>query len=358
MIKPEIKVLFGKRLQQARKMEGLSLRALSDKIGGAVTHTALAKYEHGDMMPDGETFAALVQALNQEERFFFRPMEAPLADMKFRAKQPALGEKDIQSLKVRAQSKLERYFEIERLLGEVTPFKNPLRALKLDYPEDAEKAAEKVRKVWELGTQPIGNFMQILESHGVKVTKIQGHPDFDGFSGWIGKHPIIVLNEALDNPLRKRHTLMHELGHLLLKGHLSENLIEEKAVGRFAAAFTIPQREVKKLIGGKRQNISMMELRDIKLTWGISMTSFVMRAYELGYLSRTSKSLFWDQWGTKWVKAKGEPFDDEYQSQEYSHRFQRLVYRAVSEGEITQSKATELLEISLDDLRAGINLHL
>lgn len=352
----QTKLLFGQRLLLARNMAGLSLRNLSDKIGGVVSHTALAKYERGDMMPDSSLLIVLGRALNQKPGFFFRPMQPPIAEIKFRARQDKVGEKELLAIRRQAQDYFERYLEIENILGIAQAFKNPLSGLKMDGANGGEKAAAKVREVWQLGTQPLGNLVELLEANGIKIYEVPCHPDFDGFSGWMDGHPIITVGEHLDGqPTRKRHTLLHELGHLLLKDRLS-GISEEKVVAQFAAALTIPKDKFVELLGGHRSSLSLEELIDIKAVWGISISSIAVRAHDLGLIAQATYRRFWDQWGSDWKKKKKEPGDDKYEGLEKSTRFSRLVHRAIAEGLITRSKAANILNVSLDDLRLQVEI--
>jgi ribosome-binding protein aMBF1 (putative translation factor) len=41
----DLKTRFGQRLERARLMRGLSLRGLSEALGGLVSYNAIAKYE-------------------------------------------------------------------------------------------------------------------------------------------------------------------------------------------------------------------------------------------------------------------------------------------------------------------------
>ncbi len=358
MTETDIKTLFGKRLRQARQMAGFSLRELSDKIGAAVSHNALAKYERGEMMPDGTLLIALSRALKQADAFFFQPMESPISDIQFRAKQDKVSEKELKSIRFKAQNHFERYLEIERLLGISSKFSNPLGRMKFSKAEDAEEGAMKVREAWGLGTKPLGNLVQMLETYGIKVYEVEGHPDFDGFSGWIGDCPVVVVAKHLNkNLLRKRHTLLHELAHLLVKDRIADGLNEEKkVVGRFAAAFTIPRDEFVRAFGGHRKGLSLEELIEMKAAWGISITSIIMRAKELELIPYAIYQRFWVQWGNRWVEKREEDGDMRYRGAEFSNRFHSLVHRAIAEGQITRSKATDLLEVSLDDLRAQIDI--
>ena len=348
----EVKELFGKRLQQARKMAGLSLRSLADKSGGVVSHNALAKYERGEMMPDGKIFAALAKALGQKEEFFFRPITDELELVEFRDKSK-LSVKQEKKLRHQAQDHFERYIEIELLLGLGPQFKNPLENKNYGTFEDVEKAADDARKKWKLGLNPILNLIEAIEDNGIKVCQVEAPDSFEGFSGWIGKQPVIVINVKNKNVLRIRQTLSHELGHILLKGHINSRLDEDKMARRFAAAFIFPKDSFTQALGGHRENFSLRELIELKLTWGISITSIFMRAKELGLISYALSKRFWDNYGNKWRDQHGEPDDDKYEYNERSDRFERLVYRAVAEGEVTRSKASQLLNITLDDLRSS-----
>lgn len=349
-----IKLLFGHRLSLARNMAGLSLRALSDKIGGAVSHAALAKYEKGEMMPDSTLLLTLAQALEQKPAFFFRCMQAPIGEIKFRARQEQVGEKELSAIRHKAQDYFERYLEIESILAIPGKFKNPLLRLRIETLDAVEEASEKVRVAWKLGAQPLGNLVELLESNGIKVYEVPCHPDFDGFSGWIDGYPLIAVGAHLDEQCltRKRHTLLHELGHLLFKGRLAEGLSEEKVVGRFAGAFMIPAKELTRLLGGKRSSLALDELVEIKSVWGISLLSLVMRIRELDLIPQALFGRFWELWGNRWKKAKAEPGDNDYRGLEKSTRFDRLVHRSIAEGLITRSKAAELLDVPVDRLRA------
>jgi transcriptional regulator with XRE-family HTH domain len=56
--------VFASRLVSARKMAGLSLQLLADRLENAVTKQALNKYEQGKMKPDSKGLIALANALN------------------------------------------------------------------------------------------------------------------------------------------------------------------------------------------------------------------------------------------------------------------------------------------------------
>jgi hypothetical protein len=65
----------------------------------------------------------------------------------------------------------------------------------LDAPiEDIEAIAHRVRSSWDLSRGPIENVVQLLESHGVVVTRLPlDSADVDAFSLPFPDHPVVVL---------------------------------------------------------------------------------------------------------------------------------------------------------------------
>src|SRR5690349_20214064 len=110
------KLTFAQRLIQARKMRGLSLRALAEKTEGRVSYNALYKYEQGLMMPDSEVLSALADALDQDLDFFFREQAVQLKEVRFR-KTSRLGAKEEEAIRVRAADYFERCREIDQIVG-------------------------------------------------------------------------------------------------------------------------------------------------------------------------------------------------------------------------------------------------
>jgi len=350
------KTIFGYRLKQARTMRGLSLRALEERISGTVSYNALNKYEKGEMMPGGEVLMAIAEATDQSYGFFFRPLKGEIKSVKFR-KKTKLGKKAQNSIRDSAQEFFERYFEIESILGLENRFQNPLSDFRktVETPEDAEDAAEHVRNAWELGSHALPNLHEILESNHIKVFEAEADHSFDGFSGWLENTPVVVIAKWLNDQCltRKRNTLAHELGHILLKDRIANGASEkdeEKIVHRFSAAFLLPRKVFFAQLGGSRKSVSLEELIDVKVTYGISIAAIVYRARDLGYISEATYERFWKTYNSEGWRKK-EPGDDLYKGNESSTRFKQLVWRALSEEMITRLKAAELLNQPVDKLR-------
>jgi Zn-dependent peptidase ImmA (M78 family) len=186
-----------------------------------------------------------------------------------------------------------------------------------------------------------------LESHGVMiiVTDIESKKKFDGLACTIEETPIVVISTYQPGD-RQRFTLAHELGHLVLKGRLQEGMDEEKACNHFAGAFLLPRESLFQHLGTLRSAIEGRELFMLKHEFGISMMAVLMRSGQCGVISENLQKRYFMQFSKLgWrTKEPGEQYPNET-----TYLFKQLVYRALGEDYIGESKAAELLKMSLSN---------
>lgn len=224
-------------------------------------------------------------------------------------------------------------------------FDPPLSSLSVASPDDVEAAAARVRELWGLGSGPIHSVAEALEDHGVPVMLIEAPSAIDALAvvGDDGCAAVVAGRQPGD---RQRFSLAHELAHLLLAP--AQGLDEEDAAHRFAAAFLVPAEAARRELGVRRHALSIDELRGLKRKYGFSMQAWIRRARELGIVPRrAAQALLADMrlWG--WEAA--EP--DEGVELEVPGRLERLVLRALAEGNLTESRAAELLAAPVGSLR-------
>ncbi len=236
----------GLRIQQARKMLGLSLRDVSQATSGALSHTAIAQYEKGSMLPGSSNLIALSRALQQPMDFFFRPFRAHLVEpVRFR-KKTGLGKGEQEAIRIKAVDFFERYYEIEDLMKEPRPFHNPLPEDPVRSPEEAAEKARMLRQEWKLGVDPLPNLHELMELNGIKVCEVPCKNEaFDGFCSATERGPVVVIASWLNrNLLRKRATEVHELAHVMARVPEGlEERDEEKLVWSFAGELMLPKRQ-------------------------------------------------------------------------------------------------------------------
>lgn len=344
--------MIGERIQQARKASGLSLRALAEKAG--ISAMAISKYENNQSVPSSGVILNIAKALGVRTEYFFRHATIELENINHREHEK-LPEKE--ELKVRADvtDQLERWLMLEKFLPAPwsIPFELPpkLPAQITDFDE-IEDAATDVRKHWNLGLNPVPDLVDMLETKGIKVfiTKYDGHKNFNGLSATVNGAPVIVVGKHWTGD-RQRFTLAHELGHLVLHGRLSASLDEEQACHRFAGAFIVPREMAKAALGEHRTWLEPQELMLLKHEWGLSMQAWSYRAHNLGITSKEAHKKIWRSYLQKWKKAEREP--DPQVPKEKTRLFAQLVYRALAEDMVSESKAAELMGVPLFEFHAS-----
>lgn len=351
------------RIKSARVMNGLSLEALSARMEYFVSKQALQQYETGARTPSLEVLREIAKVLSLRPEYFFREHNITLGLFKFR-KQSRLGPKWQEALTEKVRDELERYLELEEILNVRQSFQNPLKIPAVTNDAEAEAAALEFRQYFNLGTDPVHNVLEMLESIGIKVVLVDEAPEFSGVSTMLeGNQPVIVLNKKLiagNSPEAKlkhdrlRFTALHELAHLILKIDACDDKQEEKLCHTFAGAFLLPKERINELFGPMHRNrIYLQELINVKETFGISIRAILMRLRLHGRISEYDVKNFFARLNSDFG-AKNEP--GECPSVEKTFRFEQLLYRALAEDLITLSKAAELRGMKLADFREEAEL--
>ncbi len=347
--------MLGARIKQGRLAAGLSQRELGRAVG--LSAMALSKYENDQIKPSSDALLRLGKALGVRTEYFFREPAVALAEIDFR-KHAGLSDKDEKRALEDVREQLERWLVLEAIIPAswpkpfVLPAGLPNHVASLD---EVEAVAEHLREAWKLGSAPIGNLVDKMEEEGLKVilTAHDGGKKFDGLVAKANEHTVVVVSKNWPGD-RQRFTLAHELGHLMLHDRLAQDLDPEKACHRFAGAFLVPKAEALRALGESRTWLEPQELFLLKHEWGLSMNSWINRALELGILTasagRRHKQFFAEQreGDVSWRELEpGQPYPKECPT-----RFVQLVYRALGEDLMGESKASELLGVKVSDLRS------
>lgn len=346
--------MIGNRLKRAREALGLSLRELEASIQGQVSAQAIGKYERDEMMPSSTILLAMAKALQVSPEYLLSEREIELTGVDFR-KAPHAAAKEERAVEASVLDRVERYLELEDLLpGVEQPWEAPEDpSFEIGRIEDAEQAADALRRLWQLGIDPIPFMAELLEEKGVKVIALDLPENVSGSKAFVQRPdrpdvPVIVVNQA-HNGERQRFTLAHELAHLALRFSGLSDAEQEKAADRFAGAFLMAKDMVLSLLGSHRTSISLGELAELKKLFKVSIASLVVRCAQLGIISKAAYGRLWAQikslgWNSQ---ASGEPGT---LKAEVPQRMERLCLRAVAEGAISEARAAELLSVSVREL--------
>lgn len=336
--------MIGERLRIARRKSGLSLRDLASRMGDQVTHVAIGKYERDEMMPSSTMLVALAKALDVSLEFLAAPMEVSLGAIEFR-KKSATSAPERAHVEAAVLEHVERYLLIEEILElDSASWKAPFPSQSVRSVAEAEDVAKKARASWNLGSDPIPNVTELLEERGIKVVLLTLPDSVSGLTCLVERPkkqpvPVIVVNKTC-NLERRRFTLLHELGHRLMRVEEAE---EEKAAHRFASAFLMPAEHLTEQVGQRRHSVSFAELIATKHLYGVAATALLVRFRDLGIISPEQYTALFQTTARHWRKDEPKPLDPKLPIED-PQRFRRLCYRALAERMISLPKAADLLQ--------------
>ncbi len=274
-----------------------------------------------------------------------------LLEPEFR-RRSTFGKNAQEALKIRAVELIEKRVQLLGFFPEspILRFKAPEGLPPhINNLDDLEFFADRVRESWKLGLNPIGDLTDTLETLGLLVIVVdEANPGFSGLTATARmsdgrSYPMVAVSSRWLGD-RQRFTLAHELGHLLLSGRLADGINEERACDRFAGAFLAPKAAVVQLLGQVRRGLEWQELFALKHEFGLSMAGWLQRAKQCGVISDVTHLALWKRFSAKgWRKI--EP--GEVVQREHPRLFEQLIYRALGEQYVSESKAAELLGLPM-----------
>jgi len=153
-----------------------------------------------------------------------------------------------------------------------------------------EKAAQILRRLWQLPTGPIRSVVGSIERAGGLVFRCPFDTDkIDGVSQWPldSDHvpPVLFVRDDVPGD-RQRFTLAHEIAHVVLH-HLPTDDPEGEA-DRFASEFLMPAEEIETELSG----LTLRKAAALKCYWKVSMAAIIRRAFDLGKITERQYRYF------------------------------------------------------------------
>ena len=343
---------FAQRLVNARKIRCMSQRELCNALQGQISPAAIEKYEKGQMMPSSNVLLLLSKALNMKLDYFFRPFTVAIDTSKFEfRKKSKLGVKKVESIKHMVCAEIEKYLEIESILGNNTKFALDYSNVVVEGENEAILLAKRLREDLNIGSDAIVSAVELLESCGVKIMEIDYDENFSGTCNTAGNIPVIVINKNMTSE-RKRITIFHELGHLLR--HCADGVDKENMCNIFANEVLIPSDRFTSVLGESRHDISLVELQAIQREYGISIDALMAKAAQLNIITQRRYTSYYKKKNA--LNSFKIVVEASLYPMEHANRFERLVYRALASEVISFSKAAGLLNVTINEVRNTLTL--
>jgi Zn-dependent peptidase ImmA (M78 family)/transcriptional regulator with XRE-family HTH domain len=278
----------------AREARGMTQAELSDL--GKIGQGTLSKYETGILEPPREFSHDLERAMGFPGDFFYQPGEIygfPPFHYRRRKK-----------LSAKALGRIVAEMNIRRMHVQKLSVSFQLRTNafipEIDRDEyhggkrgrlDIEDVARNVREMWMIPHGPISNMVELLESNGAIVIPCDFGTDLlDAMSQRIDGMPVLFFINLYAPTDRIRHTLAHELGHMVLHTTTLRDDIEmEEEADSFAGAFMLPADEIRSQL----RRFDLRQLANMKAYWKVSMASIAVRADRLKLITPYQSKMFW-----------------------------------------------------------------
>jgi len=183
----------------------------------------------------------------------------------------------------------------------VPPFDVP--TIDLDVAGSAAEVAREVRRHWRMPSGPVPSVTRAVEDAGVIIVERPMAEKLEAISVWgPGEAPVILINGIFPVD-RKRQTLAHELGHLVM--HVADVTDDpEGEAHEFAREFLMPSIEIRPELS----NLNAGMLPDLKRRWRCSMRNFVYHARSLGIITNDQARYLFMRLNMEFG-AKREPID-------------------------------------------------
>lgn len=264
------------RVELVRLRLGLTKSGFAKALG--VDRKTIQRFEAGENDLSGKSIEALVAMSGYPKEFFEKEaFDYPNEDaVSFRSLRSLTASSRDAALAAGALA-----FELDDWID--ARYDLPAHSIPLLNNRSPEDAALALRSHWGIGERPIGNMVNMLESHGIRVFSLAEETrHLDAYSFWRNDRPYVFLN-TLKTPEHSRFDGAHELGHLVLHRHggPSHRSAEDEA-NAFASAFLMPPADLLARIPVVR---GLRDILEGKKRWRVSAAALAYTLHKRGIIS-------------------------------------------------------------------------
>lgn len=293
-----------KQFTFAREYRGYTQTELSGRIEG-LSQSNLSKFEKGMGVISDDLQYRIIKFLNFPVEFFDSKINTTIENGNYR-KKATINKSSI--LKFENKCKLIGYM-VDEFTASIDWPEFKFSPLNVEEGHTPQHVAVHNRTFIKIGKdEPIRNICSLLEAHGVIIYQVEDDEKFDGVSFVSNAGtPIIIVNKNFSND-RKRFTIAHELGHILMHNEtlfpVSAHRNKEVEANQFAGEFLMPEFAIKNSL----RRLKMSDLGGLKSYWLTSMGAIIRRAKDLGCIDDSRYRFFLIEM-SRYGYSKKEPID-------------------------------------------------
>lgn len=332
----------GKMLVLAREARRMTQKHLSDALGVPQSRISMIEMELRPV-PE-ELLDQLVERLHYPRAFFFqRSSLAGVGITEVFHRKRAHVAKPVLA-QIYAQIEI-RFLHLDALLKSVDiECKIPHLDIQ-DFKGQSEEVARVVRSKLEVPRGPINDLTELLEDAGVIVIPFDfGTRDIDAISRWLPPLSPVMFVNAESPKDRVRHSLAHELGHLVMHDLPTPEMEDE--ANTFASAFLMPERDIRHEL----HHLDLARLAVLKKYWRVSMASLLFRAKALGTITPNQARYLWVQMSQAGYRLR-EPVELDVDG-EIPHLLHELIAVHLHELGYTTEDLHQILKLEPDEMVA------
>ena len=342
---------LARRLREARREAGLSVRAVAKKLPRrlALSHTTIASYENGVTVPPMNVLAAIADIYQRPITWFLDNRET-LTGFQYRNLQSRVALSEQRQFEALAGKWADAYRNLDRHLNSSSH--KGFKALPEQKDEFApENLAMTIRSEYLNleDNQPICNVVSVLESFSARALELRATFGVDGAAARLGGEYLVVINPEVAN-VRVRMNAAHELAYVLYgdcKQHLGwgANDVASNAY-LFATTLLLPDSQLREAFEGR----SFLKLIQYKEKFGISLAAMIYRAQNARIINTTASRWLWSQMAQRGWR-RNEPG---YVWRDRAITFEIMLESAVQSKRLAWDEVERITGVREEELRQRI----
>jgi len=353
--------LLGQRLTEARKARGVTQEDAAKHLD--CSRPILIAIEKGTRPPKAEELLKLASLYGRLVHELLRPGE-PLVDIQPHLRAVAgrteAGNPELAQAIWELQRFVEDYRRLEQLMNAPLKLNDPPEVRLSSHVNPgalAEDVAVQERNRLGLGDQPIIDLRNILETEvGLRIIYENLPSPIAGMFAYVGDFGGVIAVNRKHPPERRRATMLHEYGHLLVDRHKpgidylatpAKRPANERFAEIFAMAFLMPATSVRRRfneIVNSTGDFQIADLCRLSHLYFVSLEAMTLRLEGMGLIPQGTRehlkeSRFEVRKATEVLSLPKHQVNDE----PLSDRYKYLAVHAYERGELSEGQLARFL---------------